>query len=123
MSLDFMLTPPVEAEPRKRVRETSCMGYEMVDGETRLATVKRWLAHFWNRHQQSPTSGELAHFARTRHYQEVKGWSVDKLVLYVRRGLSDAQAVNMVEAVHGGKRRCRKMGTMQEAWRVRERGT
>ncbi len=120
---EFTLTPPEPREIRKRVRETSCAGYEMIDGETRMATVKRWLAHFWNRHQQSPTSGELAHFATVRHGDEVKGWSWDKTLLFVRRGLSDAQEKRIAETVPDGVRTCRKQRTAQETWRVIERGT
>ena len=120
---DFTLTPPEAKAPRKRVRETSCMGYELVDGETRMATVKRWLAHYWNRHQQSPTSGELTRFAEIRHADEIKGWSWDKTLLHVRRGLSDGQSKGILETVPTGERTCRRQGTWQETWRVRERGT
>lgn len=122
---DYELTPPEPKPPRKRTRDTSCMGYELQDSENRLATVSRWLSHYWHRHQVSPTSGELAHFARVRHADEPAVAGRERLytLMYVRRGLSEGAAKNILETVPQGMRSCGVCKTPQETWRVRERGT
>ena len=106
----------------KRVRETSVQNYEIVreHAKGREAIVCRWLAHFWNAHQWSPSSGSLAVWVKLRHREEVLGWSWEKIILFVRRGLSDGQAHRIVEATG---RRTVWRGRPCETWRVVERGT
>jgi hypothetical protein len=118
---DFDFTAPTERKPWKRVRETSkatyAIGRQRFTG--RRADVLRWLAAMWNRHNASPTSGELASHGAS----EFLGRSWDWVLLYTRRGLSDLLKTGIVEHVPNGVRRCTRTHSACETWRVRERGS
>lgn len=105
---------------RKRVRPTSrgqyAVGREKFRG--RKANVLRWLAAFYNRWQQNPTSAELADYS-TGYEMLLKDWM--SLLLYVRRGLSDLQAAGLVESVPHGDRKCAVTESKCCTWRVRQR--
>jgi hypothetical protein len=79
----------------------------------RKADVLRWLAHYWNHYQDSPTSAELA-----KNESPTRMMTTDEL-LYVRRGLSDLQTHGLVETVE--KRRCTVTGRTCRTWRVTQR--
>ncbi len=100
---------------RKRVRQTSVAAY--ADGRERFtgrkANVLRWLAAYYNRFQDWPTSAELA-AEIDEHGYEGGNWTAH--VLYMRRGLSDLQTSAVVEA--NGKRTCDVTGRVCETWRV-----
>lgn len=103
---------------RKRVRDVSVKQYQ--DGRERFtgrkANVLRWLAGYYNRRNEWPTSAELA-----VHVEPAVGaWDYTAGLLYVRRGLSDLQAAGVVEA--NGARECRQSGRVCETWRVVEAG-
>jgi hypothetical protein len=103
--------------PRRHrtVRDTSvqqyAVGREQFTG--RKADVLRWLAHYWNHYQESPTSAELA-----RHESPTLRPTTDE-ILFVRRGLSDLQTVGLVETVE--KRKCAVTGATCHVWRIRQR--
>src|SRR5262245_53223571 len=127
---DLELTAPGEKRPHKRVRSTSAMAYEhgREHFTGRKGDVLRHLAHYWNRHNESPTSAELAKAVWNWRDQDGKpNWMVEKfyswdaMLLWVRRGLSDLDATGAVESPD--KRLCRVTGKTCVTWRVRERGT
>ena len=108
---------PAKKRPWKRVRDTSRAAY--ADGRERFtgrkADVLRWLAYYWNCHQESPTSAELTAFEVSRETGDMReGWISH--ILYVRRGLSDLQTSGVVESA--GKRTCRVTNKLCHTWRV-----
>jgi hypothetical protein len=120
---------------RRRVRPTSIAQYgegrERFTG--RKAEVLRWLAAYYNRYQESPTSAELAQihpdFIAEIAVVDQTPWGNRQppnfdgtltLLLYVRRGLSDLQTSGIVKA--NGPRKCRVTGRKCETWRVVEVG-
>jgi hypothetical protein len=115
--------------PRKRVRQTSRQVYAVGRRQFagRKATVLRWLAHYWNERQSSPTSGELLRFKLDRPVNDdhvlMQGRDLTWLLLYVRRALSDLKASGVVECVPAGARVCAVTGETCETWRVREAGS
>jgi hypothetical protein len=104
----------------KRVRTTSATAYELgrESFNGRKAEVLRWLAAYWNRFNESPTSDELAQW--TEGLPERTREGLDQL-LYVRRAISDLQDCGVVEAVT--PRKSRVSGRVCETWHVRERAT
>ena len=111
----LILTPPEPKPVRKRVRQTSIAAYaearESLVG--RKADVLRWLAAWWNRYQNSPTSAELSAWVTS------VTMSRDAKLLYIRRGLSDLQKIGVVETVE--KRPCRQTERTCHVWRVTQR--
>lgn len=124
--LPGLFTVPETVKPR-RVRETSVAVYHAVKNALagRKAEVLRWLEWYRDRHQESPTSAELHRAAPDAAADcETSGpvfLSATDSLLYIRRGISDLQAVGLVEAVPQGKRPCRVSGRTCETWRVRQR--
>ena len=112
--MEMELTAPGAKRPRRRVRETSKAAY--ADGRARFvgrkADVLRWLAAYFNLTQANPTSAELASWNTELNAND------DRVLLFVRRGLSDLQTAGVVEAVPQGKRKCRVTGSSCETWRV-----
>lgn len=109
-------TPRRHRTTRQTSRASYAIGREQFTG--RKADVLRWLSHYWNEWQVSPTSAELS---VTRHWGKEEAWSGDRKLLYVRRGLSDLQTEGVVEAVPHGKRQCAVTGRTCETWRVSQR--
>lgn len=116
-----MPVPKKHRTTRQTSRASYAIGREQFTG--RKADVLRWLSAHWNHYQESPTSAELA-----RDWK-VTIWSFDKMLLYVRRGLSDLQTEGVVEVAmcnRGGKvvpfkRVCAVTGNMCMTWRVSQR--
>ena len=98
------------------MRPTSVAAY--AEGRARFlgrrGAVLRWLAAYWNRWQESPTSAELSQWC---YATKQDGLPWDRL-LYVRRGLSDLQTTGTVERVPAGDRCCRVTGHLCCTWRV-----
>jgi hypothetical protein len=92
-----------------RVTRTSVLAWLESDRKGRDVRVTRMLSG----RNGEMTSAELAR----RAFRSDKGalW----LLLYVRRGLSDAMARGAV--VHAGKRRCTETGRICVTWRVATR--
>lgn len=111
----------------RRVRDTSVASYavgrEKFTG--RQADVLRWLAAYWNLHQESPTSAELDDAMYQRAFDPgcrdewLRSVSADYRLLWVRRGLSDLQTHGLVETVE--KRKCAVTDRLCRTWRVRQR--
>jgi hypothetical protein len=113
-------TPPRRV--RRRVRDTSIQQYAEARDRLkgRQADVLRWLAHWWNAKQTSPTSAELvAWLGREDRDGSIISRDRTADLLYVRRGLSDLQTHGLVETVE--KRICAVTGRMCRTWRVKSR--
>jgi len=105
----------------RRVRDTSVASYA-VGRETfigRKADVLRWLAHYWNARQVSPTSAELAWYQGTQPSSWKRPLFGMERTLYIRRGLSDLQTDGLVETVE--KRKCAVTGRTCHTWRITQR--
>lgn len=83
----------------------------------RMAAVRAFLEGFTGWYGEAPTSAELAQYAPNPSGID----NDDALLLYVRRGLSDLQDKNVVEAVPQGKRPCRISGHLCHTWRLTQR--
>jgi hypothetical protein len=122
---------PLEiSRPRKagHVRETSVLATQALSAhlEGRAAETLQELKSWQLIEGDAPTSGELAmRFHRIRRtlagvcHTDRPEWMAD--LLFIRRGLSDAQTRGVVEAVRGGKRKCRVTGRICTTWRLRQR--
>jgi hypothetical protein len=110
--------PDVRQKVHKRVRPTSRAQYAVAREQFtgRRAHVLRFLAAFWNHWNDSPTSAELADYVAL---DAASPFGKTDRLLYVRRGLSDLQLTNDVQAA--GKRVCRISGKVCMTWRVTPR--
>lgn len=119
--LDMFAAPLAREKVRRRVRDTSIQQY--AEGRERFtgrrANVLRWLAAYYNRRQEWPTSSEVLAWAWDDHSDADDDRcfrNYDAAILYVRRGMSDLQTSGVVAA--NGKRTCRQTGRVCETWRV-----
>lgn len=120
--------PSVRRE-RKRghVRATSVETYQAQTAtlERRADEVTAWLRVWLENHDRYPTSAELAYDAPECQAAigtagpDFRNW--DACLLYVRRGMSDACAVGVIEVVPNGKRLCEVSKRKCETWRVKQR--
>lgn len=121
--IPLVLEPPGLSPPKKHVRDTSRAAYaeglERFRG--RKADVLRWLTVYWNNFREWPTSAELAHCGKVLDTSSGFEGPDNRQVwiLQTRRGLSDLQAVGVVESA--GKRRCQVTGRECHVWRVASR--
>lgn len=112
---------------RRVVRQVSIeqykLGREMLEG--RKADVLRWLAHYANRWQHSPTSAELSRFCWHNEPGVASQFEPFEFLIHCRRGLSDLQTVGLVESVPVLKAKrvpCAVSGKRVERWRVTQVG-
>lgn len=110
----FDQTPPRQKK-RVNVPRTSAEVYFSIDAHSRRRIVASWLKDYVLHCDHEPTSAELADYANG----SLGNMSIDMHLLYVRRGLSDALALGLVE--HAGQRKCQVSGRACVTWKVRTR--
>ncbi len=100
---------------RKRgfVPASSVEAYGRVLADSRTHRVLDWLGRYGATHAGWPTSAELLRWAEPSMTHSLAR------LLFVRRGLSDAQKLGVVE--HAGKRPCTVAKTLAVTWKVKSR--
>jgi hypothetical protein len=109
-------TPPSK---RGHVPRTSVLAARATNRDARIASVVLWLEQYTNCYGEPPTSAELAdwQWGRQREY----GRASMVFTLFVRRGLSDARRIGIVEHVLNGSRICAVTNRPCVTWRLRSR--